>query len=573
MRNTLNKARSLMSTDPELAMQQLRLTLEKVRQAADLEPDVRDQFVDSLQSALREASVRKDEVEQHRQQRLESGAAASERLLAARRWTGTQMTVKELFERFNSLLAERNYAAADEICDERGRGRCPAIRPRSWRRWKRAWWATTRTSWQLRIDRQKGVVDTLFQVEKSQIPFPDDQPIVYPDAEWWQQMTVRRKDKYSSMDLAKKGSAEKRIDDALKSPTEVVFVEAPLQEVIDYLKDRHKIEIQIDNKALQDVGIGTDTPVTVDLKGISLRSALRLMLKELSLTYIIKDEVLQITTPEEADNQLSTKVYPVADLVLPIPQGGDGWHGRNDGRHGRRNGWAAWAAAWAAWMGMGGMGGGMMGGMGGGMFNVPRDLLPKIPPGGFQAFAVKDDLSVPAKTATGEHASSRAVPATIGNASGEERQSAGEDRSRDRRGGQAGSRLGPVFLAERSATEGCPRRRSSLDEPTEVRPRHCPDRRGLAASPEPAVDVRGPCPGDGGRRPAEGGHRASDHVGGRFCRYHDRPDVHRGLPFPDGAGRAGVAGLPSGRQPRSASAPSRICSACRRLGIPIISKD
>ena len=98
--------------------------------------------------------------------------------------------------------------------------------------------------WQLRLERQKGVVDTLYQVEKSHIPFPDDQPIVYPDAEWWQQMTVRRKDKYSSMDLAKKGSAEKRIDDALKSPTEVVFVEAPLQEVIDYLKDHHKIEIR-----------------------------------------------------------------------------------------------------------------------------------------------------------------------------------------------------------------------------------------------------------------------------------------------------------------------------------------
>jgi hypothetical protein len=45
----------------------------------------------------------------------------------------------------------------------------------------------------------------------------------------------------------------------------------------------------------------------------------------------------------------------------------------------------------------GGMGGGM-GGMGGGMgmFNLPRDLLPilpKVPPGGFQAFAVKDDLT------------------------------------------------------------------------------------------------------------------------------------------------------------------------------------
>ena len=96
-----------------------------------------------------------------------------------------------------------------------------------------------------------------------------------------------------------------------------------MHEVLDYLKDRHKIEIQIDSKALEDAGIGTDSPVTVDLKGVSLRSALRLMLKKLSLTYIIKGGVLQITTPEEADNQLETKVYPVGDLVLPEGASGE----------------------------------------------------------------------------------------------------------------------------------------------------------------------------------------------------------------------------------------------------------
>jgi len=55
----------------------------------------------------------------------------------------------------------------------------------------------------------------------------------------------------------------------------------------------------------------------------------------------------------------------------------------------------------------------MMGG--GGMFNTPRDLLPKIPPGGFQAFSVKDDLNVPSKAATGDRAPRQTVPATIDN--------------------------------------------------------------------------------------------------------------------------------------------------------------
>ena len=111
--------------------------------------------------------------------------------------------------------------------------------------------------------------------------------------------------------------SDEKIKAALDSLTELVFVEAPLQEVLDHLKQVHKIEIQIDSKALEDVGIGGDSPVTADLKGVSLRSALQLMLKKLSLTYLISGGVLQITTPEEAEQRLETKVYPVADLVLP----------------------------------------------------------------------------------------------------------------------------------------------------------------------------------------------------------------------------------------------------------------
>ena len=61
---------------------------------------------------------------------------------------------------------------------------------------------------------------------------------------------------------------------------------------------------------LEELGINTDETVTVNLHNISLRSALRLMLKDLQLTYIIQDEVLMITTPEEAEANLVVKVYP-----------------------------------------------------------------------------------------------------------------------------------------------------------------------------------------------------------------------------------------------------------------------
>ena len=45
-------------------------------------------------------------------------------------------------------------------------------------------------------------------------------------------------------------------------------------------------------RKIEDAGITTDTPITKSLKGITLKSALRLILKELEMTYVIRDEVL-----------------------------------------------------------------------------------------------------------------------------------------------------------------------------------------------------------------------------------------------------------------------------------------
>jgi len=109
--------------------------------------------------------------------------------------------------------------------------------------------------------------------------------------------------------------ASKNIREALRSKTAVEFVETPLSDVVEFLRDKHKIEIQIDTKALEDVGIGTDTAITRHLKDITLKSALRLILRDLDLKYVVFDEVLLITTPEEAVGHLCTRFYGVSDLI------------------------------------------------------------------------------------------------------------------------------------------------------------------------------------------------------------------------------------------------------------------
>jgi hypothetical protein len=107
-----------------------------------------------------------------------------------------------------------------------------------------------------------------------------------------------------------------KIRQQLEMPTEMDFTETQLSDVVDYLKDYHHIEIQLDSKALENADIGPDTALTRRLKGIKLRSALRLLLGTLDLTYVVRDEVLLITTPEVARRLLVTKIYPVADLIV-----------------------------------------------------------------------------------------------------------------------------------------------------------------------------------------------------------------------------------------------------------------
>ncbi len=110
-------------------------------------------------------------------------------------------------------------------------------------------------------------------------------------------------------------TAEQKIEAALYAPVTLNFTDTPLTDVVDKLKARNKIAIQLDKKALDAAGINSGVQLTFSVKGVSLRSALRRMLHQAGLTYLIEHEAILITTPDEAGNHLTTVAYPVTDLV------------------------------------------------------------------------------------------------------------------------------------------------------------------------------------------------------------------------------------------------------------------
>jgi hypothetical protein len=129
-------------------------------------------------------------------------------------------------------------------------------------------------------------------------------------------------DPSAGISLLEESAAEQKIRETLDSPTTIDFIDMPLTDAVAYLKDQHKIEIQLDQKALDEVGIAADQAINRNLTGITLRSALRLILRDMDLTYLIRDDVLLITTPDRAAENLVRLVYPVEDLVRYVDEEG-----------------------------------------------------------------------------------------------------------------------------------------------------------------------------------------------------------------------------------------------------------
>jgi hypothetical protein len=93
------------------------------------------------------------------------------------------------------------------------------------------------------------------------------------------------------------------------------FFEAPVAQVIMSIAENHDLPMVLDEQALADGAIATDTLITKHLKGISLKSALSLTLADHGMDWALKDEVILVTTREAARRHPLRRIYGVHDLV------------------------------------------------------------------------------------------------------------------------------------------------------------------------------------------------------------------------------------------------------------------
>lgn len=111
------------------------------------------------------------------------------------------------------------------------------------------------------------------------------------------------------------------IEAALDKPISLSLNEVPLKKLIDQLRDQAETNFVIDQAGLDEEGVTTETPISIGVNNVSLRSALNLILSPMNLGYVHEDEVIKITSRTRTLGPFDVKTYPVSDLLTPAGDG------------------------------------------------------------------------------------------------------------------------------------------------------------------------------------------------------------------------------------------------------------
>ncbi len=207
VRAQLQAARRRLDTNPVGVAGSLKNLLNMVETQPDVDPLVRQELEAQVRSAI-EVSSRREAAY------VETKASQAEVVAAA---TQTEQLLNERFRRedrlltlsnqLNSLIDQGKYDEADanitlaiaevagtELAGQSVIGNQAILETQMLNNYVRAV--------RLRLLRERNYLNALALVEKSNIPFVDEPPIMYPDAEQWQRLSRRRIERYGAVSLA-----------------------------------------------------------------------------------------------------------------------------------------------------------------------------------------------------------------------------------------------------------------------------------------------------------------------------------------------------------------------------------
>lgn len=331
------QARRILANDPEAAHDVLKRTLASVRDNADLSPQTRQRLTNQLEDSLRTVDVQGVRIKRDLDERMRMEADARARIARVTENERNEEQLQRRQQAFNNLmntgrLEEAHREALVMQADQIRRG-SPITSTMVASHDMGINSVHLAEQQEVRRKTEENYLATMLQVDKSHIPFPDEPAVGFPPAAVWRELTARRKGIWESVGLGEDAEGKRAADKIkakLSQPVNLdkgIDANTPLKDALEFLADRYDLTLIIDSKAFEAIGVQKveEQPVSLPkMVGVSLTTALRLLLAQIkgdvyTGTYIIRRDYIEVTTTYNAAAEKVVRAYPVADLVIGIP--------------------------------------------------------------------------------------------------------------------------------------------------------------------------------------------------------------------------------------------------------------
>lgn len=331
--STIRQARQLLRSNPDAAYQDLKRQLEDVQSYDALGDTVRRQLIADLEAQMREIATKGAEIKRQAAAEREQIARTRYRLNEFDRQQAFEDQTKARIDAFRQLMHQARfelaYQEAQLMIQERvARGQ--PVPNQAVASYIIGQQATHLREWRELVRlRDERFLLTMLQTEKSHIPYPDEPPVHFPPASVWRELTAGRKDRYENVTLGPEPSASQKI---LQSKVENLRVSyegdinnVSLFDLLQTLSRKYDITFIINEEAFKNdnqeqmIRERKPTLAATRLDGLTLGAFLDIVLGSMNASYLVRPDYIEVTTQIKRLEEKVTRAFPVADLVIPIP--------------------------------------------------------------------------------------------------------------------------------------------------------------------------------------------------------------------------------------------------------------
>jgi hypothetical protein len=305
VRDALLDAQKLSAKDSTRAIERLREALSLLESDAVLTERRRETLKRVVRDRIRVTEAESDQAAKESIERNESRALTDSRRSEADRQAVDQAAIAQALANIRELRSAGKIEEANRLANELAT-RYPANAAVQSSRRSTSILEQIATQQQMRADRDRRIAAVGLDVQRSATPPAGD--VEFPKD--WAEKTKNR-----AKSLNPLTAKEKAILQALNSPITVNFKNSRFEDVIEYLSTVLRQPIILDRNALEEAQVTYDSPVTVHVKGVGVRTLLRKILSDYGLSYVVKDETIQVVSAAKAKDMMITRSYYLGDLI------------------------------------------------------------------------------------------------------------------------------------------------------------------------------------------------------------------------------------------------------------------